>query len=65
MTKRETIERAALRLRVFARKHNRPVTENMAWDAIAEVGSDYPVSAKDVLRVARRQLRGDDERHLI
>lgn len=65
-TKAQAIEAAALTLRVFARQHGRPVTAEMAWGAIAVLGDlgGVTLSAKDVLRVARRELRVSEEGHL-
>ena len=55
--KNEAVEMCAIRFRVKIRKAG-IVTEDMAWDAIAEVlnGRDvrFTVSANDVLRAARR-----------
>lgn len=64
MTKKEIIEQAATRLRIIARINGTPVTRDQAWDCIAWVRPDKAVSATDVLRVARRELRANGEGHL-
>lgn len=73
MRKNEQEQMAALKLRVFARKHGKRITEESAWDAISEIQSDltasgikcHPMSAKTVLQIARIELRANGETHLI
>lgn len=64
ISKREEIEKAALQLRVKARRVGY-MTEDMSWDVIAEVQSRYddppPISARDVIRCAQKHLRENDE----
>jgi len=63
MTKTQKIAAAATTLRVIARRTGRPVSEDMAWDAISALGFSG-LNGRDVLRVARRELRAIGEGHL-
>lgn len=73
MRRSEQEQMAALTLRVHARKTVQPITESMAWDAIAEMQTDlaaadikvHPMSARTVLQIARIELRANGETHLI
>ena len=67
MTKTEAVETAALHLRVMARRSGKAVTVDMAWDSIAQLGNlgKITLSAQEVLRVARRELRANQEFHLV
>lgn len=62
MTKREATEAAALKLRVVARKAGH-ITEDMAWDAIAELGDlgRVTLSAKSVIKAAQASLKANGE----
>lgn len=62
MTKREAIAKAALKVRVVGRKAGY-LTEDMAWDAIAELGDlgGVTLSAQSVIRKAQAELKANGE----